>query len=473
MKLNDLYEKRCNTPSDIYQHLPTLRKYASECSHVTEMGVRTIVSTYALMRGLLDCKIEKEHRNNRMVSIDLHEPQAHGGNLEEAEDAAREVGIGFKFIKGNTLEIDIDQTDFLFIDTLHTYPQLKGELERHHGKVNKYIALHDTTTFATRGEDKNYLGLWYAVEEFLEAHPEWEIKEKFENNNGLTVLARKVVLVSAWTDVEAPKESEVTGKIPVFGIPVVNRGDLLLRLVQSIDFPVGKLYIVNNGNDGGVWDVIDRIRCGANPLIDEVVVYSECRNIGVAASWNKIIEANIYTDKSEEHPHVPYFFICANDMCFNKGDLAKMYKAVEENHKDNTVICADGFSCFCITKFGVETVGFFDENFYPAYLEDCDYHYRIRMSGLKSCGVPNMKPIHGDGLLTGSATIKSNPKFEKANTITHGRNHDYYKQKWGGAAGEEKFVTPFGSPDNSVAYWKLDEEFRKVQENVWRTIIAE
>ena len=34
-------------------------------------------------------------------------------------------------------------------------------------------------------------GLWPAVVEFLQNNPEWYIKERFTNNNGLTILARK------------------------------------------------------------------------------------------------------------------------------------------------------------------------------------------------------------------------------------------------------------------------------------------
>jgi len=33
-------------------------------------------------------------------------------------------------------------------------------------------------------------GLWPAVEEFINEHPEWKIKERFTNNNGLTILER-------------------------------------------------------------------------------------------------------------------------------------------------------------------------------------------------------------------------------------------------------------------------------------------
>ena len=34
-------------------------------------------------------------------------------------------------------------------------------------------------------------GLWPAIEEFLQKNTEWYIKERYTNNNGLTILARK------------------------------------------------------------------------------------------------------------------------------------------------------------------------------------------------------------------------------------------------------------------------------------------
>ena len=322
MKLTEIYNQKCASPSDIYEHLPTLKAYASECTHVTEMGVRTIVSTYALLQGLHDWKgrtflngcdasnsMPLYHidapKKLKLVSIDLYHPQEHGGNLQEAEDVAREAKVDFEFIKGDTLKIDIEPTDFLFIDTLHIYPQLLAELERHHTKVKKFIALHDTTTFATKGEVEGERGLWFAVEEFLANHKEWMLRQRYTNNNGLTILER-VLSTSELKELESDKKDKsglsdgisadetieshnaLTPKIPVLGIPVLNRGDLLERLVLSIDIPVETLFIVNNGNDEGVWNAIQKIRLGLNPLVESVCVYSECRNIGVATSWTKL-----------------------------------------------------------------------------------------------------------------------------------------------------------------------------------------
>ena len=49
--LQQTYDELCARPSDINEHLPTLKKYAKECEHITEMGVRWVVSTYALLMG--------------------------------------------------------------------------------------------------------------------------------------------------------------------------------------------------------------------------------------------------------------------------------------------------------------------------------------------------------------------------------------------------------------------------------------
>jgi len=91
----------------------------------------------------------------------------------------------------NTLLIDIEVTDLLFIDTLHTYDQLSQELKLHSPKVRRFIALHDTESFKFQGEDPSKDGLWNAVVEFI-AQGNFVAKKHYPNNNGLTVLERMI-----------------------------------------------------------------------------------------------------------------------------------------------------------------------------------------------------------------------------------------------------------------------------------------
>lgn len=175
MRLNEkksMFRELCNTPSDINEHLPTLAGLAKECKHVTEMGVRYIVSTWAFVEGM---------NGGKLVSIDIKHPSAYGGDITKVEEACREKGIEFQFIEASTLDIKIEPTDLLFIDTLHTGEQLRQELKLHASKAKKYIVLHDTVSCADE--------LMPVITDFV-SRGTWKIQNHYEFNNGVMVLSR-------------------------------------------------------------------------------------------------------------------------------------------------------------------------------------------------------------------------------------------------------------------------------------------
>lgn len=196
------YKKLCKTPSDINEHLPTLARYASYCKHVTECGVRSAVSSYAFAKGLVG------REGTRLIQVDLgtHE------KIIAFQSACTREGVQSTFYQQSDLECPIEETDLLFIDTWHIYGQLRREFARWHTYVRKYIILHDTTVDEWHGEvirlggDAEHMsrvtgipvqeirkGLWPAVQEFVQEHPEWQILERYTKNNGLTVLVRHEV----------------------------------------------------------------------------------------------------------------------------------------------------------------------------------------------------------------------------------------------------------------------------------------
>lgn len=180
MILEELYNERCSTPSDINEHLPTLKKYAEECEHVTEMGVRWVVSTYAFMMG----------KPKRLISYDIDPIENHGIDRNELKKMANEHGVDFDFHVANTLELEIEDTDLLFLDTDHTYNQVSGELKLHGNKSKKYIIFHDTESFGRGGFQGDTIGIVKAIEEFIEQNPHWTVDQHYPNNNGLTILKR-------------------------------------------------------------------------------------------------------------------------------------------------------------------------------------------------------------------------------------------------------------------------------------------
>jgi len=170
INLKEEYSKLCTTKSDINEHLPTLTKYGKEVYHITEFGVRSGRSTIAFLYS--DPII--------LVSYDLKPTKFKYKGFESPN---------FTLVKGNTLKIEIDETDLLFIDTDHTYTQLSGELKLHGNKVRKYIIFHDTEIFGKVGMDKKQPGLLQAIYEFM--GDTWKIKERFKNNNGLVIIERQ------------------------------------------------------------------------------------------------------------------------------------------------------------------------------------------------------------------------------------------------------------------------------------------
>ena len=114
---------------DIREHLQTLKELASECEIVTEFGFRLGASFTALLMGEPDI----------LRTYDIHIPQdAKDGLTKLSGDTIVE------FVEASTLDVYIPITDLLFIDTLHTYSQLKKELELHGDRARKYLAFHDT-----------------------------------------------------------------------------------------------------------------------------------------------------------------------------------------------------------------------------------------------------------------------------------------------------------------------------------------
>jgi hypothetical protein len=183
--LEEIYNRLTSTPSDINEHLPTLKRYTEECNLVTEMGVRWVVSTYAFLVG----------KPKKLVSIDIQPPSTWGVDLDPIKQMAQDINCNFQFIQADTLNIDIEPTDLLFIDTWHAYIQLKEELKKHSPQVNKYIILHDTTSYEFTDEESyglvgNGKGIWPAIEEFLSENSNWILHERFTNNNGLTILKK-------------------------------------------------------------------------------------------------------------------------------------------------------------------------------------------------------------------------------------------------------------------------------------------
>lgn len=174
--LEELYADRCKGGgnfADIHEHLPTLRSYAGHVRRIVEIGVRTGNSTTALLAGLMDAG------GGTMLSYDI-------AATSFVPPTTRGVFWHFTMQDTHAEGFIAPPCGLLFIDGCHLYESVKADL-RHAASASRFVILHDTE----EERDRQYGdGVCRAMDEFLAAHPEWRIRERFTNCNGLTVLAR-------------------------------------------------------------------------------------------------------------------------------------------------------------------------------------------------------------------------------------------------------------------------------------------
>jgi len=224
--------------------------------------------------------------------------------------------------------------------------------------------------------------------------------------------------------------------IPVLAFPVIGRFDLLERAIASIDYPVGKLLIIDN-SPLGLGDAASL----------PAVVTRPPSNLGFPGSVNHVIKT---------HPAAPWWAIANADIVFGPGDLARLDEAMT-SHPGGWVGIVD-WRVFGLSAAAVERVGFFDENFHPCYCEDADYEYRCTLAGVPWGAIP------GTTTHERSVTIKE-AHYAARNAQTYPANRAYYYAKWGGELrGGETFTTPFDS-GGSVAAWSLD--LRRLRDQPW------
>ncbi len=165
-------------PGDLNEHMPLLRCYAERVDRVTEFGVGH--SSWAFLQA----------RPRRLRFYDIGDDPRRVG-MSEIVSLGNLVGTDTDFLLGSTLEVEIEETDLLFIDTKHTFEQLSAELSRHAGKVSRYIVMHDTELYGRRGEDGSEPGLLGAIADLLARGAGWRMRDQLRNSYGLTILERR------------------------------------------------------------------------------------------------------------------------------------------------------------------------------------------------------------------------------------------------------------------------------------------
>lgn len=213
----------------------------------------------------------------------------------------------------------------------------------------------------------------------------------------------------------------------ILGVPTLNRYDLLGKLIASAEAgtlkPSAYLVVDNGGRFNreapGMPGVAAALARGA-----EIWVLATGRNLGVAASWNAILD--------EVGP--ASVAISNDDIELGQEALEALDRA--SRHHDFVIAeggpNANGWCLFTQSVRCTALVGPYDENFYPAYYEDSDYEQRLRLAGI----VPHYEPttLHHYGWAT--------MRVDTSGKIAAGQQRcaEYFQRKWGGTP---RFSKPF------------------------------
>jgi hypothetical protein len=176
--LDDLYKEACNKVSDCFKHCPLVCEIASKCQHITGLGLNSQPLIISMLASQPTTLIGYD---------DIADKVDYFRNLLDPISGKTSV----KLREGHSLNIQIEPTDLLVMDTYHSSPQLRKELEKHAGNVKRYLIFMSTYAYAVRGEDGSFPGIADVIVDFVRENPVWEIIHQVNTNNGITILERE------------------------------------------------------------------------------------------------------------------------------------------------------------------------------------------------------------------------------------------------------------------------------------------
>jgi len=192
--------------------------------------------------------------------------------------------------------------------------------------------------------------------------------------------------------------------IPVLGFATLSRFDLAQRLLDSIDYPVEHLVIVDNSGK-------KQFEPRLNDNIRNLWMLQVPSGLGANGAWNLIIKST---------PHAPYWVIPNDDSYFAPGALEIIANQVNTDGF-NFVDVVPKWSCVIPTEGSVAKAGLWSERFHPIYFDDDEYEWRMKELGVSFHHIP-ATVMHDN-----SSTLHSG--YQDVNNKTFNRNGLLLREK--------------------------------------------
>jgi len=237
----------------------------------------------------------------------------------------------------------------------------------------------------------------------------------------------------------------------------------LFRSIPLVEGHDVRFYVFLHGQDGAL-----RTR------LETITSAIDCRyfpygtNRGVARSWNEGLLAS-FNDGNEAT------LLVNDDIYFYEGGFSAFANFVLSETRrvpEFGVVSAFGLetgaanaigagkfyqrphwqggACMAVGRGAIERIGYFDQNFWPAYFEDADYFHRLELQHVPMLWDERILLEHNR-----SRTVRTDFLLGRLHRERNRRNEQYYIRKWGGLRGwggpdgppgQEIFTYPFNDP---------------------------
>lgn len=280
-----------------------------------------------------------------------------------------------------------------------------------------------------------------------------------------------------------------------------DKDQYLVKLLDSIDYPIDNIYIQIGNIDRSITDQIVEevaVKRRQSPNLN-IHVHTVTYNPGSARGFNFGIQKLVNSSSASQG--VPWGLVVNNDIAFYPGVLRylsyQVYKRLDTDPRFGigffNLCCGGEWSAIVFTRRMVEKVGLFDENFYPAYYEDDDYGIRIYLASFQAARFLKANVSHGgvDGSRKYISGVESTLIAKKKEKLVLTQSQIFWKKcfkqgvefsrayisaKWNirlsattiqpicksfrgiNRLCKVGFTHPFNDTTKDIRYWKLDEE---------------
>ena len=198
----------------------------------------------------------------------------------------------------------------------------------------------------------------------------------------------------------------------ILGVPSLWRYELLDRLIASAlagSRVPDKILVVDNG---GKYE----------PKDSRVHVIYSGENLGVAASWNRLLRAGAWV-------------ISNDDVVFTRRTFEEMASALESG---TFFVNGLGWALFGQRPEVTAKIGFYDERFFPAYYEDDDYEVRLIDAGIATRFPVLSEPVEHIGWASARKREDGELRDPAEHHAIYRKNCQVFMDKWGGSTDQVK-----------------------------------